>query len=210
MRAFFAVDLPTDLADRIAEVQGTLRSADGLRFTDPEQAHVTLEFLGDVPAGSDGEGNGNGEGNGGGTGDEEDDDHEIEAVIEAGREAVRKANVEPFTASIRGLGAFPSTEYIRVVWAGVGDGAAELTRLQAVIESRTTDLGYEPDDHEFTPHVTLARMDDARGKELVQETIRNAEADIGTFTVEAVRLKRSRLTESGPVYETIESFPLSS
>ncbi|WP_096390216.1 RNA 2',3'-cyclic phosphodiesterase [Halopenitus persicus] len=195
MRAFFAVDLPTDLADRIAEVQGELRAAEGLRFTDPEQAHITLEFLGDVPDGS--------ERGGGGESD-------LDAVIEAGREAVQEADVEPFIASVRGLGAFPSTEYIRVVWAGIGDGSAELTRLQAGIESRTTALGYEPDDHEFTPHVTLARMDDARGKGIVQEAIRTAEADVGSFTVEAVRLKRSTLTESGPVYETVESFPLSS
>jgi 2'-5' RNA ligase len=209
MRAFFAVDLPTDLTDRIAEIQGTLRAAEGLRFTDPEQAHVTLEFLGDIPEQPAG-------------GSEADVDAvneadvdavngaDVDAVIEAGREAVRDAALEPFTVSVRGLGAFPSTEYIRVVWAGIGDGATELTRLQAAIESRTTALGYEPDDHEFTPHVTLARMDDARGKGIVQEAIRDAEADVGSFTVDSVRLKRSTLTDSGPVYETVESFSLSS
>ncbi|QHS18107.1 RNA 2',3'-cyclic phosphodiesterase [Halopenitus persicus] len=201
MRAFFAVDLPTDLADRIAEVQETLRGAEGLRFTDPEQAHVTLEFLGDVPEQPE---------DGSETDVDAVNEANVDAVIEAGREAVQEADVEPFTASVRGLGAFPSTEYIRVVWAGIGDGTAELTRLQAAIESRTTALGYEPDDHEFTPHVTLARMDDARGKGIVQEAIRDAAADVGSFTVEAVRLKRSTPTDSGPVYETVESFPLSS
>jgi len=36
----------------------------------------------------------------------------------------------------------------------------------------TTALGVDPENHAFTPHVTLARMNDARGKELVQEAVR--------------------------------------
>jgi 2'-5' RNA ligase len=201
MRAFFAIDLPDELADGISDVQDGLRGAAGLRFTDPEQAHVTLAFLGDVPEETTGTETG--------ASDEPTPKGDVDAVIEAGRRAVEEADVEPFTVGVGGLGVFPSMEYISVVWAGVDDGAAELARLHETLEERTAALGYEPDDHEFTPHVTLARMNDARGKDLVQRVVRERDPDVGTFTAEAVRLKRSRLTSDGPVYETVESFPLS-
>ncbi|MFA9516433.1 RNA 2',3'-cyclic phosphodiesterase [Halopenitus sp. H-Gu1] len=199
MRAFFAVDIPEELASGIADVQEELHGADGLRFTDPEQAHVTLAFLGDVPA----------ETTDGSSTDDSTPSAGVDAVTDAGRRAVAEANTGPFTVSVGGLGVFPSMEYISVVWTGIGEGSTELARLHETIEERTVALGYEPDEHEFTPHVTLARMNDARGKDLVQRVVRNRDPDIGTFTAEQVQLKRSRLTSSGPVYETVESFPLS-
>ena len=50
VRAFFAADLPESLAQPIADVQAALADAVGLRPVDPADAHVTLKFLGDVPA----------------------------------------------------------------------------------------------------------------------------------------------------------------
>lgn len=184
MRAFFAVDVPDDLADAVARVQEPLADAEGLDLVDPANAHVTLDFLGDVT------------------------DDEREAVIEAGAAAVEAAGVGPFEVGVGGLGVFPSLDYISVVWTGIGDGAAELAALHEELETRTTDLGFEPDDHAFTPHVTLARMRDARGKELVQETVRETTPDVGRFEATEVRLKASHLTHEGPEYETVERFEL--
>jgi 2'-5' RNA ligase len=192
MRAFFAVDLPDDLGDPIADAQETFEGAEGLRFVDPEQAHVTLKFLGEVDE-SD-------------TGD--DATPSLDDVIAAGNRAVETAGVDPFECAIEGFGVFPSLEYISVVWAGVDDGSAELTALHEALEAETTALGVDPEEHAFTPHVTLARMNDARGKELVQRTVRERDPDIGRFEADAVRLAKSTLTSDGPVYETVASFEL--
>ncbi|WP_253737879.1 RNA 2',3'-cyclic phosphodiesterase [Halohasta salina] len=186
MRLFVSVDLPDALADPLAAIQTDLREADGLRVTDPAQAHVTLKFLGDTdPARLD----------------------EIEAAIQR---AVDEAGVDPFDCTIEGLGVFPSPEYISVVWAGVreGKGATALSRLHAALETELTALGFDAESHAFTPHVTLARMDDARGKALVQEVVRETEPTVGTFRVESVRLTESRLDDAGPVYETVETVDL--
>lgn len=194
MRLFFAVDLPESLSEDVEAVQDRLREAEGLRFTDPEQAHLTLKFLGDTDPG------------------------QLEDIQSAAREAIANAHVErddgsagaigPFEAEVGGLGVFPSIEYVRVVWAGFREGGAELAALHEALEAETTALGFEPEDHEFTPHVTLARMDDARGKELVQEVVRETDPTIGRFRVEEVRLKESTLTPEGPEYETVEAFEL--
>lgn len=184
MRLFVSVDLPEEFADAVEAVQDAMREAPGLNFTDPAQAHLTLKFLGEVdPARLD----------------------ELESALDA---AVAGSGVGQFTVTYGGLGAFPSADYIRVVWLGVEDGGDELTRLQAAIEERTVALGYDPEDHEFTPHVTLARMEHAGGKELVQEALRERDPTVGTTRVEAVSLTESELGPDGPEYSTVAAFGL--
>ena len=181
MRLFVSIDLPDRLADAVADAQDRFADADGLRFVDPDNAHLTVFFLGEVDPGRQAE---------------------IEAALER---AVADAGVAPFELCVGGFGVFPSLDYISVVWAGVrdGSGVAETTRLAEATERELEALGFGGDDHEFTPHVTLARMDNARGKELVQRVVREADPDIGMFRVEQISLTESTLTSDGPEYETV-------
>ncbi|MGQ3330009.1 RNA 2',3'-cyclic phosphodiesterase [Halorubrum sp. FL23] len=196
MRAFFAVDLPTDIAPRVAEAQAAFEDADGLRFVDPEQAHVTLKFLGEIDDGDES------------TDDGDDTTPALDDVLVAGERAVETADVGPFECAVEGFGVFPSLDYISVVWAGVGAGSEALTALHEALEAETTAIGVDPESHAFTPHVTLARMNDARGKASVQEAVRERDPEIGRFEVGAVRLVSSTLTSDGPAYETVASFGL--
>lgn len=203
MRLFFAVDLAEELQEPFAVLQDDLAAAEGLSFTDPEQAHLTMKFLGEVPAA-------------GATADagvptEDDADGDEPTVSDAkiaGAAAAEATDLGPFEMEVGGLGAFPSEEYISVVWAGVRDGAADLHELAAALETETTERGFDPADNEFMPHVTVARMNDARGKDLVQDRIRNDDPTIGRFTAEELRLTRSVLGEDGAEHETIARFPL--
>jgi 2'-5' RNA ligase len=183
MRLFVSVDLD-GLAGEVGQVQELLSDASGLRLTDPEQAHVTLKFLGET---------------------DEERFPKLTAEIER---AVDDSNVAPFDLTVGGLGVFPHLDYISVVWVGVREGGDALTRLHEHVEERTTALGFDPEDHEFTPHATIARMGHAGGKELVQDVVENEDPDVGTIPVEEVRLKESTLTPDGPEYSTIERFPL--
>jgi 2'-5' RNA ligase len=119
MRLFVGVDLD-GLADQVAEAQAPFRDLPGLSPTDPDQAHVTLTFLGEA-------------------------DHDRTALSAAIDRAVEAAAVDPFQASIEGLGVFPSLDYISVVWLGVSAGSEELTALQEALEAETTAIGYDPD-----------------------------------------------------------------
>ena len=184
MRLFVSVDLPDALVPAVEALQAELRDASGLDFTDPTQAHVTLKFLGEVG------------------------EHRIETVEDAVGEAINAAGIDPFEATIEGIGAFPSVEYIRVVWLGIGRGGEELSRLHETIEARTTDLGFDPEDHEFTPHVTLARMNHAGGKDLVKRVLRERDPGVGSMRVNEVRLTESELGAGGPEYSTVVRFPL--
>jgi len=188
MRLFVSVDFPEALTDAIAEVQEQLADASGVRLTDPTQTHVTLKFLGDVPESAP------------------DGEVDLDATIDAIEAGVADADVGPFDATVAGLGAFPSREYISVLWLGIDDGTAELTELHEGIEKRAVELGFEPEEHAFTPHATIARMDHAGGKEHAQSVLEEYSPEIGTFRVESVTLTESQLRDDGPVYETVESF----
>ncbi|MUW15025.1 RNA 2',3'-cyclic phosphodiesterase [Halorubrum sp. CBA1125] len=217
MRAFFAVELPDALAPAVAEVQAAFGDAEGVRLTDPAQAHCTLQFLGEVDAagnrddGGDGNGDADGDSNGGGNAGTDGDDRDaptLDAVVAAGERAVERAAVEPFECAVAGLGVFPNPEYISVVWAGFEAGGEQLTALNEALTAETAPLGVEPDSHAFTPHVTLARVDDARGADAVRPVVSERHPEIGRFTVEAVELVESTLTSAGAVHETVASFPL--
>ncbi|MEF8813456.1 MAG: RNA 2',3'-cyclic phosphodiesterase [Halovenus sp.] len=183
MRLFVSVDLD-GLASDVAAVQERFEEASGLRLTDPSQAHITLKFLGDT------------------------EPERVPAVTDALERAVADSGVEPFRATVGGLGVFPHLDYISVVWVGVREGSEELTRLHEAVERETVDLGFDPEEHEFTPHATIARMDHAGGKEHVQGVVENRDPDVGTLQVEEIRLTESELTEDGPAYATVERVSL--
>lgn len=183
-RLFVSVDLPSRLAEPVEAVQDRFRDAEGLNCTDPEQAHVTLKFLGETPP------------------------ERVELLRTKLSEAVEDAAVDPFDVTFSGLGVFPEMEYIRVVWLGVSDGGEELTELHEAVESWTTAMGYDPVEHEFTPHVTLGRMEHAGGKDIVQRAVRDASPTVGTAHIESVRLTESELGPGGPTYSTLERFEL--
>ncbi|MFC6721704.1 RNA 2',3'-cyclic phosphodiesterase [Halobacteriaceae bacterium SHR40] len=183
MRLFVSVDLD-GLADEIATVQEHLEDASGIRPTDPSQAHITLKFLGDT------------------------DEDRLPELTEKLENAVGEAGVDPFSAEIGGLGVFPHLDYISVVWVGVRSGSNQLLRLHEAVEDQITAIGFDPEDHDFTPHATVARMDHAGGKELVQEVVENQDPNIGTVQIDEVRLKESELTSDGPEYSTVERFEL--
>jgi 2'-5' RNA ligase len=183
MRLFVSVGLD-GLAAEVETVQELFEGAGGLNFTDPGQTHVTLKFLGET------------------------DERRLPELTDELAAAVDESGVDPFAAEVGGLGVFPDLGYISVVWVGVREGSEQLTDLHEAIEDRTTALGFDPKDHEFTPHATLARMDHAGDKDRVQSVVENRDPDVGRLRVEEVRLTESTLTPDGPEYSTVERFPL--
>jgi 2'-5' RNA ligase len=175
-RLFVGIDL-ADLAPSIAEVQGEFGDASGLSLTDPAQAHLTLKFLGDTPP------------------------DRVDAYGNALETAVDRCGLTPFSIELGGLGVFPDTEYIRVIWIGVRDGATAVTTLHEAVERALVQAGADPADHAFTPHCTIARMRHAGSKALVQDLVESRDPDVGTGTVETVDLFESIQTDHGPRYE---------
>lgn len=180
VRAFIACDIPDLFLEKISDSQERLKSLDAdVTWTKAGGIHITLKFLGDIEEGS------------------------IEKVAAVIEEASKGQT--PFEISINGSGAFPNLKNPRVVWIGVEDGANGLSKLQQGLDDRLKALGFEPEEREFRPHLTLGRVKGPRGKERLSAAVSELKGiEIGLFTVDRVILYKSELKPTGAVYTKLK------
>jgi 2'-5' RNA ligase len=136
MRLFIGVRVSLATVRALEDAVVALRErggAAGLRWLQPATYHITLKFLGWTRP---------------------------EAVAALGdRVGAALASARELEFETRGLGAFPSAERARVVWAGVDPGgAARLRDLAERTERAAAELGFAREKRAFHPHVTLARL----------------------------------------------------
>ena len=179
-RAFIAVDLPPlpALESLVKELQ---TSGGQLKLVDLEQLHLTLKFLGAT------------------------DEDLVPQISEVMRESVR--GVAPFTVHVVGTGAFPSTDYMNVLWVGL-ENADGLAKIAAYLEATLPSLGFARDKRAFSPHATIARVRGGKNRDRVVQILEAHASDVfGDHGVDSIQLKRSVLTPQGPVYSTVEKIP---
>ena len=184
VRAFLAVDLAVATVRRIGEAQAGVRrvaESKGFRvsWVDPARMHVTLKFLGDVHA----------------------------ELIPAIGDRVARAlgGRRPFEVEAAGLGAFPSLERPRVLWAGMRD-AGPMTDLARALEGAMVELGLPAADRAFHAHVTLGRVKEGAGPAEFLSDLR--ETSFGNSRIDDVVLYRSTLNPKGPEYRALLRVPL--
>ncbi len=179
MRLFVAVFPPLKLREEALRTARSLLPGDRIRWSRPENVHLTLKFLGDV--------------------DEEKLD-EVHTTLES-----LCADHTPFDTRTAGLGAFPSARRARILWAGVrGAGFEELRSLAADLDDAIASLGFEREERPYTPHLTLGRV---RGQPGNLDPLPE-DAENSGFRVRQVELVESTLTPKGAVYQTVGAFAL--
>jgi len=114
---------------------------------------------------------------------------------------LKKVTFKHFSIRLDKLGVFPGKSYIRVFWIGVCPGE-DVASLQKSIES-VLDF---PKDKRFHPHITLARVKFLKDKEGFVDIMGKTPVEPKEFKVKAFKLKKSELTEKGPVYSDLEVF----
>ena len=128
-----------------------------------------------------------------------------ESDIEPITSALSQINCSPFEARIKGIGVFPKPAYIKVIWLGA---QGNFEALHKEVERVLLPFKFG-EDHQFSPHATLARVKVLREKALLLEKIKKLEdIDFGTMNVESISLKKSTLTPQGPIYETLKEIKL--
>jgi 2'-5' RNA ligase len=182
LRLFVAFDVPEPFREALQEIVEPLRDAlTGARWTNVADQHVTLRFLGWVPA---------------------EARSDVDAVC---REVAGRR--EPADLSLGDLGTFPSTRRARVLWAGIEDLTGLTPGLAADLDAGFRTLGFEPEQRSYTPHLTLARIKRPRPLGDLPQVPSEAR---GIFRLEEVVLYRSHLSPKGARYELVERFPLGS
>jgi len=150
----------------------------GARWVPIENFHLTLRFIGEVSPP-----------------EAEEIDHALAAL-----------RGKRFTLTLAGVGTFSKSGRTTSLWVGA-ERSPPLEHLQSKIEQTLQRVGLEPERRRFTPHVTLARLDNGAGGRLaafVQATnLFRAEMAVEHFT-----LFSSQLGKEASVYTAEVEYPL--
>lgn len=182
IRAFLAVDVDTNLLNKIEDVQNILEAAESpVKFVEPQNLHLTLKFFGDV---------------------NEDKLNEISNII-----SQKVENFDPFDLIIEGVGVFPSLRYIRVIWLGTKN-VDSFSNIQKELDDEFIKLGFDK-ERSYIPHLTIGRLKGSTNKEVLVEKIEELkDLEIGAMAVNKLILKKSELTPAGPIYTDLMVFDL--
>ena len=187
-RLFIAIALPDGVKRAIETSQNELRAAlpsTSVRWTRPEQFHLTMKFLGGVEA------------------------QQLDALNDAMRRACGGSGDLQLRAAR--IGVFPGARRPRVVWTGVDDREGRLAALQRSIEAATASFTSEPPQETFTGHITLARCRDIERSEASKLSTlvdRMAGRTFGEWTATSVDVMRSVTAPTGARYTTIAEISL--
>jgi 2'-5' RNA ligase len=183
MRLFTGLDLSLEVARALGHVLDRLRPAARLKWSPPENLHITTRFIGEWPA---------------------------ERLPEL-RAALGEIPSHPaIPIHIRNLGFFPNPRSPRVFWAGVEAGP-DLAALASETDRALEALGLKPEGRPFRPHLTLARIKHPAPLQKLRESIAALPSlDFGGFRADRFFLYHSRLNPAGSVYTKLAEFPLGS
>jgi len=188
IRSFIAIELPPEVKQALAELQGRLKGGGGhqVKWVEPQNMHLTLQFLGNIDA----------------------------AAVDNITAATRQASVDthPFQIEVSGLGVFPNLNRVQVIWVGLTGEVAKLAGLQKSLGAKLEPLGFKPESRPFTPHLTLGRVREfcrpeeraALGRQ-IEKTAFTAKYKVD---VTAVNLMKSQLRREGPIYTKLASIEL--
>ncbi len=184
MRAFVAIEIPEETRQAMASLQRQLREAGvTASWVKPENFHLTLRFLGDI------------------------DEAQTAALTDHLHRAC--AACGPVHLCFSGAGAFPNVRRPSVIWAGLHTLAGDLAALQRNVEQAVRGIGLPPEPKSFHPHVTVARVRDARRAGPCEEGLTAcASLRADAFEVRHVALFSSRLHTGGSGYARLETFSM--
>lgn len=149
------------------------------RWTPQEQLHLTLCFIGEVDG----------------------------STFLDIREALAEVTVPQFSLHLQGVGFFPPRGQPRVIWAGI-EKSEPLHLLQRKITTRLFHLGLEPDNRKFSPHITLARLQQTPAAKVGKYLQNNGLFRSLPFLVDQFTLYSSLLGRAGALHLVEQQYPL--
>ena len=182
IRAFLAIDLDDDLKPKINRIIKEFKKIDArIKYVELTNLNLTLKFFGDI------------------------DTDGLDLLEEAISNVV--SQFDSFKIKIKGCGAFPNTNRIKVIWVGIDDDAI-IKDLHDSLDKEFVRLGFD-EDRKFSTHLTIGRMKSAKSKNKVKSTIEEfGDVEVGEMEVTHITLKKSTLTPAGPIYEDLKIFEL--
>lgn len=174
MRAFISVEMNKEIKDYLYGLQLRLRKElkdSKINWVAKKNLHCTMKFLGEIS---------------------KEQLEEVERRLE-------QIDFVPFEVHLGKIGAFPSEDYIRVIFAGL-QPEKKVIALQQKIDMELLDLFSK--EQAFHGHVTLARVKFVPDKKKMREILRQ-KIEPKIMSVEGFSIMMSRLKKEGPRYSVV-------
>jgi 2'-5' RNA ligase len=178
VRAFLSIDIEDQsLLSQIRNIQQKLDlTAAKMKIVKSENIHFTLHFFGNTPL----------------------------TRLDQIQTCLNGVRIDPFEIEVVGVGSFPNKRRPRIIWIGVALNASRIINLKNEINSSLMELDYQPEKREYTPHATIARVRHVNDSKRIEDNLESlANVEIGTMTITKIKMMKSTLTSSGPIYETL-------
>ena len=139
VRVFFAIDLSDNMKARLADYIDSLKKLSKtkqIRWSRPENLHITLQFLADVQG------------------------QHIDNMIQQVQKAIAETT-KPFTIMLRSIHLYPDPHRPRVLVVDIAPQDI-LANLSQMIGGAIQKAGYEIEERPFRAHMTIGRVKTAQ------------------------------------------------
>lgn len=176
IRTFVALDLPPAVKGQLEKLIDELRhSRPAVTWVKADRLHLTIKFLGNVPA------------------------EKIAEITTALQGAASRS--APFRLQPSGCEAFPSLKQMRVIWVGLKGDREQLSALRTDVEAALAPLGFPPEGRPFRAHLTIGRVKGPRELNSLQQALQaQRHFQVEAFDVTELVLYKSDLRSEGPLY----------
>lgn len=183
-RLFIGIPLVSEIAVKQAEVWKNDQelNCNVLKWSKPENWHVTLIFLGLTPIVQI---------------------KILELLIEESF-----SGIKAFKTELRGVGVFPNTHNPKVLWLGLENIESLIPARTQTLEILLK-TGFLLDNKPLNPHLTLARVKNAGHRDSFKKLLDRYESyPFGTVALDKIVLYESVSTSDGPVYKPLFVYEL--
>lgn len=176
-----------DITPKVKQTLGKLigdfsRKETGVKWTNPENMHVTMKFFGDI---------------------------EESLLLGKISESIKSVTDKTKTANLNcsGVGVFPNWKYPKIIWAGFLGDVEPVLQLQSNLETALKDYDIKKDERAFRLHLTIGRAKDIKSSGTLMTLINElGPIDFGKVIIDHLTLYKSLLTKDGPIYTSLRRF----
>ncbi|MCK4738621.1 MAG: RNA 2',3'-cyclic phosphodiesterase [Deltaproteobacteria bacterium] len=186
IRLFIAAKIPPELKEALRKQQDKVRlemegsedyKKSDISWTNLEQAHLTIKFLGETP------------------------EQNIPNISEALKRATK--DIKAFEVVTSKIGAFPTIKIPKLIWVGIKENSHLEKLHDRVVGELSINTAKEK---RFTPHLTICRVKDKRASKTLYEKLqdmRNLTFSGLNFTASELVLFKSELKAEGAIHTAL-------